>query len=325
MTVAGGCGPGTSATTTTTTTVGEGAAPVHVAGAGLHEGVRDGEGRIRPEATAGLYWQPYVTCDACATPAAVVAYVTADAPVAQTIMRTLDGRLGLGRPWAVHTDELGLGASAPADDGAAAARAAGIAIVIGTFTTRDAAVLAAARSDAIAGVVPRVLERAVEASPDQPRHVTQIDRGGSAPAWRKADLDAAVAALNALEGDDAPATLTAQDAWIARQLQRRGPACTVLPGEVFVVGDDELDWYRHAPVRCPDGAPAYVAWTRTLLGHAVIVDDGAGGHRLSQVVGAACDSPIIETWRYDRDGRHPLAPGDDRDAPDGPRLALGGC
>jgi hypothetical protein len=72
-------------------------------------------------------------------------------------------------------------------------------------------------------------------------------------------------------------------------------------------------------VRCGTDL-AYVPWTRTLLGHAVIIMGTSGRHELFQVVGAECDSPIIEQWDYDTTGRI------DNITDGSPaQLALGGC
>ena len=69
-------------------------------------------------------------------------------------------------------------------------------------------------------------------------------------------------------------------------------------------------------MRCGDQL-AYINWTQSLLGHAVIVRKH-GTQTLTQVVGAECDTPILRTWRYDADGRH-----DDITPP--VQLARGGC
>jgi len=261
---------------------------------------------VRPEDTAGLYWLPYATCDDCIAPQAIAAYVAPDEHVARTIRGALDGKLALGLPFVVHTDELGL---APP----------GIAIVIGAFSTPDGAARAAAASPVIGGLHAQSFAIDKAAPAETPRHVTVVDRGGPVRAWSKADVDAAKAALDETTDADAHATLAAMHAWLLRRLATRPAACTVLPGDLFVVDDSELDWYELAPVRC-EGQPAYIDWTQSLLGHAVIVREH-GAQTLTQIVGAECDSPIMKTWRYDADGRH-----DDAAAPP-PQVASakGGC
>jgi hypothetical protein len=254
---------------------------------------------IAPENTAGLYWVPYVTCDDCAVPQAIAAYMTPDEHVARAIRAALDGKLALGLPYVVHTDELGVAPRA-------------IAVVIGAFGSRDAAARAASASPVVAGVQARAIAIDPKASPPEaPRHVTVVDRGGPVQAWSKADVDAAKAAVDAA-GDPAPDALM-------RRLATRPATCSVLPGDVFVVEDGDVDWYELAPVRC-GGALAYIDWTKSLLGHAVIVRDGAA-QTLTQIVGAACDTPSLKTWRYDADGRHDDAPHAAHAAP----LAKGGC
>jgi hypothetical protein len=260
---------------------------------------------IRPEDTAGLYWVPYVTCDDCDRPQALVAYLTGDEHEAHAIRSALDGKLALGLPYVIHTDELGL-------------RLRKIAVVIGTYATKAAADRGAATSPPVAGHRAATIALAGGTSPEAPRHVTVVDRGQAVPAWSKADVDAVKAALDATADPGAHETLAASHAWVLRQLAARAPTCTVLPGDLFVVEDDELDWYELAPVRC-GGQLAYISWTQSLLGHAVIVPRGTG-HVLSQIVGAECDSPIIRTWRYDTGGRH-----DDPAEPAHERVASSGC
>ena len=87
----------------------------------------------------------------------------------------------------------------------------------------------------------------------------------------------------------------------------------------LLVEDIELEWYAFAPVHCGSDL-AYVPWTRSLLGHAVIVMGTSGRHELRQIVGAECDSPIIQTWDYDERGRH-----ERRSESSGELLASGGC
>ena len=171
-----------------------------------------------PEDTAGLYWVPYTTCVDCAPPQALVAYVVADAGIARTIRLALDGKLGLGLPYVVHTDELGV---APR----------GIAVVVGTFGNRDAAQRAAASSPVIAAARASAIAIDPHAQlPEAPRHVTVVDCGGPVEAWSKADVDAAKASLDATSDPDAHKTLAAMHEWLLRQLATRPAACSVSPG-----------------------------------------------------------------------------------------------
>jgi hypothetical protein len=245
-----------------------------------------------PERTAGIYWIPYVTCDDCRPPQAIAAYIAPDEHAARAIRAALDGKLGLGLPFVVHTDELGF------------TTLHGIAVVIGAFGTKSAADQVAAASPAIADLHASsfAIDPHVQ-PPVAPRHVTVVDRGGAVAAWSRADVDAVHAHGGSRDE-------------LARLIAQRPAACSVLPGDVFVVDDGDVDWYSFAPVRC-GSAIAYIPWTQSLLGHAVIVGDGSGGWSLSQVTGAECDDPIIETWRYDADGRHAQMQGPPRKA--------GGC
>ncbi len=264
---------------------------------------------LRPEATAGLYWEPYVTCYDCDRPDAVVAYVVSDAREARAIVAALDGKLAFGLPYVVHTDDLGI-------------TPRGIAVVIGNFGDRAAATAAAATAPVIArhhAVVHGLTENDELGTPhDPPSHVTVVDRGAPVPAWSKRDVDRATAAMNDSEDPAAHETLVAEHAWVARELAKRTPLCVVKPGDMFVVQESELRYYAFAPVRC-GGRLAYIPWTKSLLGHAVIVPDRerGTGYQLIQVVGAECDSPVEGTWRYDEAGRH--------DDSDGALVAVGSC
>jgi hypothetical protein len=264
---------------------------------------------MRPEVAAGLYWEPYATCYDCDRPTAVVAYVVSDAREASAIVDALHGKLAFGLPYVVHTDDLGI---APR----------GIAVVIGNYGDRAAATEAATAAPVIARHHAAVhgITTADDRGPshDPPSHVTVVDRGAPVPAWSKRDVDRATAALDKTEDPAAHATLQAQHAWVQRELANLPPLCVVKPGEMFVVQESELRYYEFAPVRC-GGQLAYIPWTKSLLGHAVIVPDRARGtgYQLIQVVGAECDSPVEGTWRYDHQGRH--------DDSDGGLVAVGSC
>ncbi len=268
--------------------------------------------RIRPEDTAGLYWLPYETCHDCERPITLAAHLTTLPDEARRIMVALDGKLGLGLPYAIHTDELGL-------------EPRQIAVVTGNFSSRAAATAAAASTSAIAGHEASLIDVAVDEYgypinvPDAPRHVSVVDRGRPVRAWSQRDVDAALAAVDAAPDDGRDASPAARRARIRRALQGHRPACTLEPGSLFVIEDHELTGYELAPVRC-GRQPAFVEWTSSLLGHAVIVPDRSG-HRLRQIVGAQCDAPIIEDWRYDHDGREP----DEPETGEPPLLAMGGC
>lgn len=251
---------------------------------------------LRPESTAGLYWIPYTTCPDgdCAQPAALVAYVTPDERTARRIKAALDGTLAFGLPWVIHTDQL--------DDGGSrlAVTRSGIAIVIGTFATRDAAASVAAKARRITGERATVIDIAAATTADSlgetAHSVTVVDRGRPVPAWSAREIAAIYEKLDNgdYQGD--------REAELARELHGHTPLCMVNPGELFLFRVKDLKWYELAPVRCRN-EPAYIPWTSSLLGHAVIVPD-KHGYRLYQVVGAACDSPDIRDWRYDEQGRH---------------------
>ncbi|HUQ02421.1 MAG TPA: hypothetical protein VM261_07985, partial [Kofleriaceae bacterium] len=228
--------------------------------------LREIDAAIKPEATAGLYWLPYVTCHDCEPPTAIVAYITPDEATARAIVAAMQGKLRLGLPYVVHTDEIG-------------ASPRGIAVVTGSFDERAYAEHAAAGSDAIAGISPAVVDIDKDYWKEAPRHVTVIDRGGPTPAWSAADLHAVEQTMSESSDPEAQNTLESQRRWMQTELAARKPACTVNAGDLFVVEDSELEWYSFAPVRCGKTL-AYVPWTRSLLGHAVIVMGTSGRHEL---------------------------------------------
>ncbi len=256
----------------------------------------------------------FSTCDECEEPTALAVHLTRSPAVARRIMRALDGKLGLGLPYAIHTDQLGV-------------EPRQIAVVTGNFSTRAAAEARAASTTKLARHAATVIDlgagdREVR---DEPRHVIVIDRGARVPAWRPADVDAVVDAMDTTGPDELKLSYVAKQKWILDALAKRTPACLVDPGMVYVAEDHEVAWQVVAPVRC-GGKLAYVDWRSTLLGNAVIVPEGSG-HVLTQIIGMECYSPVYERWRYDREGRHPLEaePDDDqpvvvaaRGCPDGP-------
>lgn len=266
---------------------------------------RDRSGHIRPEATAGPYWIPYRTCYDCGEPAAVVAYLTTDPTMAQSIVDRLRPNAPLGMPWVIHTDELAV--------------AGGIAVVVGTFAAAPAARELAARAPRIAGISPVALElnHGDELTTSLTKRITVVDRGPAVVAWAAGDLEAA---LERVSEPPSYRNEAERKQSTERALARLTPACVVRAGSLFVVDESEFQWNEFAPVRCGQRR-AYIRWTASLLGHAVIVRDG-DRYRLSQVVGAQCDRAIVEDWRYDADGRH-------READEGPQadalVAIGGC
>lgn len=253
----------------------------------------------RPENLAGLYWIPYVTCpDDCAPPAALAAYVTSNEATARRTKAALDGKLAFGLPWVIHTDQLDNGGSR------LVVPQRGIAVVIGSFSSRKAARAAAAKAPVIDGLHATVIDiasaKTTKPFGDKGYGVTTIDRGAAVPAWSAKDLRAAEKALENVDvkGDYTTALATA--------LKKRPPLCTVKPGELFRFRVKDLKWYELAPVRCGNQL-AYVEWTASLLGHAVVVRDGTG-YRLYQVVEVTCDVPTIRSWHYDENGRHATKP-----------------
>jgi hypothetical protein len=271
---------------------------------------RAAQGTRLAEETAGVYWLPYETCEACEKPEAIVAYVVQTPAAAKEIVKALEGKLPLGLPYIIHTDELGMATR-------------GIAVVTGAFSTLDDANAAVQALPVLAKTKAKARALADEAfrgSTDaikNPRHATVVDRGAPVPAWSASDVKAVETAAAFAHDQEAQETLESSHRWVLRELGKKKPACMVNPGDVFVVEDKELKYYELAPVRCA-GKLAYIDWTHSLLGHAVVINDGGGKFRLRQIVGASCDSPIIEEWAYDKHGRH-------RNDKKPTLLTMGGC
>jgi hypothetical protein len=257
---------------------------------------------VPPSIAAGVFWIPYESCPTCDEPKALAAYVAADVATARSIASRLDGALDLGLPFVAHAQEIGLAREA-------------IVVAIGAYATRAEAEAAVRVAPPIAGRTAEVIDvPSYEAmvGGEVKHHVVRIDRGGPVKAWSAADVQEIEDAANESSDPATHATEASRRRWIAERLSARKPACTVEPGEFFVADRDQVRWYEYAPVRCGD-APAYVPWKASLLGHATVVREGTG-YRLYQVVGAQCDSPIVESWKYDENGRR-VEPAPDESKP----------
>jgi hypothetical protein len=236
-------------------------------------------------------------------PTALAAYFVDDIAEARTIAARLEGTLALGLPFVVHASEVGLARDQ-------------IAIVVGAYPGRGDADDAARAVPAIAARRAEVVALPTSDTAEVPeRFVVRIDRGARVPAWSRADVEQIETEA---DESDALRTMAARRKWVLDRLHAKTPACTLEPGDLFIAASDDLRWYEYAPVSCGK-TPAYVEWTTTLLGHAAIVPDGSG-YRIHQVVGAQCDSPILESWPYDARGRHRAPAAEDK-----PRMVLAGC
>jgi ketosteroid isomerase-like protein len=232
-------------------------------------------------------------CDGCPAPRfAVIAGIFADRADCGAALRRLESvPLQVGYPLVIHTDEL-----APVDEDLE-----GIVIVLALVESEGegAAWLEAVGPGVGAARIIGLLDRdaaydrayrSVEGGEDgelvQAR-VVRIQAGPPVPAYLEAELDALEEARDAA-GSAMPK-----------------PVCEVAGGDFFVIEDRRFNfrYYSHAMVACPDGTPALVDWRSTLLDTALVPDaDGRGIMR--QVVGAECDSPVIESWYYDDRGRY---------------------
>jgi len=252
-----------------------------------------------PAALPAGTWFATVTyrsvCDGCPPPRfAVIAGVFADRADCDDALRKLASvPLQVGYPLVIHTDEL-----APVDEGLE-----GVAVVLALMETREdceAWVEAAGPRVGKTRIVElldreaaydrayRLVESGEEGELVQAR-VVRIQAGRPTPAYRAEDLDASEEA----EGAGKTGSSIPQ------------PACMIDGGDFFVIKDRQFNflYYSHALVSCPDGSPALVSWRATLLDTAIVPDDEGRGI-LRQVVGAECDSPVIESWYYDDRGRY---------------------
>ena len=249
---------------------------------------------------AGTYYSTVTyraVCDGCVVPRfAVIAGVFDDeAACVEPLKKLSTVPLQVGYPMIVHTEEL-----APVSEDLL-----GIAVVLGLFADRDQAKVWLEEMGSLVGAVRIVelLERdaaydrafaAVEPGDSgelvQARLV-RIQEGAPVPAYSWQDMDA-----YEQEHGIGPIPDGALE-----------PLCTIDPGTFFVVKDRTFNhrYYAHAPVKCASGEPALVSWRSTLLDTAIIPDSHGRGV-LHQVVGAECDSPLIESWYYDEMGRYRL-------------------
>jgi hypothetical protein len=228
---------------------------------------------------AGLYWTGYKTCEACQRPAAMTAAVAKTLDHARDLARRAAGKLPVGYPFVVHTDQL---ASSASD---------GIAVIFGLHASdadadrwlahQQQLGLASAKY-AISDDPPTVESRQI---------VTQVIEGAAVAAYRPVDVE--VAERAAYEAQQWPSPEE-----VGAGLE---PACTLEAGSIFVAEEVELEWYRWAPVRCGEGR-GLIPWRHSRLGNAVVIRRG-DGHVLRQVTAVDCDSPSFQEWAYSRGGK----------------------
>lgn len=261
------------------------------------------DGRVEPlprSLAAGTYFTTVTyrsVCDGCRAPRfAVISGVFHDEEACTETMKKLSAvPLQAGFPLVIHTDEL---APTPED-------LVGIAVVLGLFEDGEAAEEWLKDMGQFVGgaEVIELLDReaaydrayaAVEAGEEEElvqTRLVRIQAGRPTPAYTLRDVD---------EYEQEHGIGPVPDGVIE-------PLCLIEPGTFFAVKDRTFNhrYYAHAPVRCPDGAEALVSWQSTLLDTAIVPDE-QGRAVLSQVVGAECDSPLVETWYYDENGRYRL-------------------
>ena len=236
-------------------------------------------------------------CDGCPAPSfAVIAGVFEnEGSCKETLKKLSTVPLQVGYPLIIHTDEL-----APAQE-----NLVGIAVVLGLFESREQGEIWIEKMGPLTGTTKMIelldrdtaYDRAyakVESEKSgelvQARLV-RIQMGPPVPAYRARDVD----------------TYEQEHGVGAIPDGAVEPLCTIEPGTFFVMKDRTFNhrYYAHAPVRCPSGEPALVSWQSTLLDTAII-PDSSGRAVLHQVVGAECDSSLVERWYYDENGRYRL-------------------
>ena len=240
-------------------------------------------------------------CDGCPRPGAAIVsgFFETEEECGEALRKLSTIPMQIGYPLVIHTDEL-----APAKEDLV-----GIAVVLGLFEDRAGATAWLGQMGQLVGTarVIALLDR--EAAYDRAyapveagetdelvqTRLVRIQAGRPVAAYRAADID---------EYQDEHGIAPIPHGAVE-------PACEVEPGAIFAIRDRSFNhrYYSHAPVRCPDGSTALVDWRETLLDTATGVD-GEGRGILSQVVGAECDSPLVETWYYDDRGRYRMADGE---------------
>ena len=225
---------------------------------------------------------------------AVLAGVAPTAQAAATAAAHIAGmgasaQLAPGYPWAVHTSELGLQATSRS----------GVALVVATFETKPEAEAWTKAHTQLPG--PLTLEAFAGDHGKSPRDretVVRVQAGAGVHAFT-------------LDGTKAQAATAARPRRHGSAVRDPAPAaCQVHPGSMFVFHAADLFPFglparAFSPVRCEDGAVAYIPWTST-LNESVIWQDTAGEAHLSQITAVECDAPVeILDWIYGPNGRVP--------------------
>ncbi|MDC3956669.1 hypothetical protein [Polyangium jinanense] len=234
--------------------------------------------------------------------------VAVDAHAAEAALRSGGtGELATGYPFVTTLDDLPL----------ADPKRKGLAVVAGLFERKDQAEQYQARLSGPTELVELASPEDAASRKIQPKdsRSSAVELAEDTAAFSKEDLEKTEEAL-----DEALA-----QKWVSlpEQRERRERAiaalesrCKLPRGRVFSASHKDLIrpfMLRYAPVRCDDGAEAWVPWRATRLKSTVVrTGEGALVH---QVMLVECDSPIIETRRFGADSvAKPL------------RLALrGGC
>jgi hypothetical protein len=171
----------------------------------------------------------------------------------------------------------------------------GFAVVAGLFATPSDA--ADYRRNLPSSTEVVELAAVDESSPfgrfDDPRG-SAIEIAEDTPAWSAVDLERLEHEL-----DEALAKrwvkLPKQRARREAALAKLTPRCRIDGGRVFSARASELFRFhrKYAPVRCPDGTDAWVAWRATRL--EAVVERAARGPKIHQVILVECDQPTLET------------------------------
>lgn len=231
---------------------------------------------------AGIYWTGYKTCEGCPTPAAITASLSLSIDQARArLARAPAAELAVGYPVVVHSDQIRSNAGV------------GILVIYGMHAS-------AADAEAWRGYLgSREVEASVftvEAGDQAPskegaKVITQTLPGGARPAYFPAHVEAAERAAYEAEQWLEPEA-------VAAKLEA---ACQIPAGSIYVAEENELEWYRWAPVMCGDER-ALIPWRASRLGNAVVIRRG-GGYVLRQITAVECDSPTFQEWQYTRAGK----------------------
>ncbi|MDI1434581.1 hypothetical protein [Polyangium sorediatum] len=237
-------------------------------------------------------------CKSAAPRYALLLGVAVDARAAETTLRSGEtGELAAGYPFVATLDDLPI-----ADPGRK-----GLAVVAGLFEHKHQAEQYQARLSRPTELVELASPEDAASRQIQPKgmakemflasRVSAVELAEDTAAFSEDDLDKTEKALDEVLAQK-EVSLPEQKEQRERALAALQPRCKLSRGRVFSASYKDLhhplaSLLRYAPVRCDDGAVAWVPWRATRLKSAVVRTDA--GALVHQVVLVECDSPILET------------------------------